>query len=106
VRLTATHDPARGDRNGETLCDADLAILAASTDRYRTYASAVRAEYARVPDDAFRTARAHILRALIDGGSLYRTPYAQQHWETAARTNLTTELHNLKFEATKSRCSE
>jgi predicted metal-dependent HD superfamily phosphohydrolase len=33
VRLTATHDPAPGDRNGETLSDANLAILAAPADR-------------------------------------------------------------------------
>lgn len=38
VRLTVTHDPADGDRNGEVLCDADLAILAGgprSTGRTR-----------------------------------------------------------------------
>ena len=34
VRLTATHDPPHGDRNGEALSDADLAILAAPADRY------------------------------------------------------------------------
>ncbi|MFB9838486.1 HD domain-containing protein, partial [Actinoallomurus acaciae] len=34
VRLTATHDPAEGDRDGAVLCDADLAVLAAPPDRY------------------------------------------------------------------------
>lgn len=34
VRLTVTHDPAPGDLNGETLCDADLAILATGPDTY------------------------------------------------------------------------
>src|SRR5262249_3938128 len=34
VRLTTTHDPEEGDRNGAVLCDADLAVLAASPDRY------------------------------------------------------------------------
>lgn len=53
VRLTATHDPGPGDRNGETLCDADLRILASPADRYARYVAAVRAEYAHVPDAQF-----------------------------------------------------
>jgi len=45
VRLTAGHDPAPDDANGETLCDADLAILAAPAEEYAAYTRAVRAEY-------------------------------------------------------------
>lgn len=33
VRLTVGHDPQPGDTNGEVLCDADLAILAAPPPR-------------------------------------------------------------------------
>jgi predicted metal-dependent HD superfamily phosphohydrolase len=51
IRLTASHDPATGDRNGETLSDADLAILAAPPHRYSAYVAAVRAEYTHVSDD-------------------------------------------------------
>lgn len=54
VRLTVTHDPAAGDTDGEVLCDADLAILAASPRQYAAYAAQVREEYGFVPDDAFR----------------------------------------------------
>jgi predicted metal-dependent HD superfamily phosphohydrolase len=95
VRLTASHDPSPGDRNGETLCDADLKILGSSADRYADYTAAVRAEYAHVPDDAFRAGRSKVLRALLDAPSVYRTPHARQHWETAARTNIRTELDQL-----------
>ncbi|CCA57354.1 hypothetical protein SVEN_4068, partial [Streptomyces venezuelae ATCC 10712] len=66
VRLTTSHDPAPGDLNGETLCDADLAILATAPDTYQGYAAAVREEYAFVPDDAFREGRAAVLRHLLD----------------------------------------
>ncbi|WP_307856894.1 HD domain-containing protein [Mycolicibacter acidiphilus] len=95
VRLTTSHDPAAGDRNGEVLSDADLAILAATPERYATYAAAVRAEYAHVPDEDFRAGRANVLRALLDGPSIYRTPHACTHWEASARANLGGELDDL-----------
>lgn len=95
VRMTATHDPAPGDRNGETLSDADLAILAAPAERYARYAAAIRAEYAHVPDDAFRAGRGKLLRALLDKPALFRTPQAQALWEKAARRNAEREISEL-----------
>ncbi|MFF2192759.1 hypothetical protein [Streptomyces sp. NPDC058157] len=103
VRLTVTHDPAPGDTNGEALCDADLAVLAGdpgdpgtgapgNPDAYAAYAAAVRAEYAFVPDEAFRTGRAAVLRRLLDLPALFRTPYGAAHWEAPARRNLAAEL--------------
>jgi predicted metal-dependent HD superfamily phosphohydrolase len=92
VRLTTTHDPAEGDRDGAVLCDADLAILAAPPERYAAYAAAVREEYAAVPDEAFRAGRAPILRSLLDLPALYRTAHGREHWEAAARHNARTEL--------------
>ncbi|WP_018683297.1 HD domain-containing protein [Actinokineospora enzanensis] len=93
VRLTAGHRTAPGDRNGEVLCDADLAILASA--EYRAYVDAVRAEYAHVPDDQFRAGRAAVLRGLLELPQLYRTPQARSRWETAARANMTAELAEL-----------
>ncbi|RKT06059.1 putative metal-dependent HD superfamily phosphohydrolase [Streptomyces sp. 3211.6] len=95
VRLTVTHDPAPGDTNGEALCDADLAVLAGDPDAYAAYATAVRAEYAFVPDEAFRTGRAAVLRQLLGLPRLYRTPHGAAHWEAPARRNLAAELATL-----------
>jgi predicted metal-dependent HD superfamily phosphohydrolase len=95
VRLTKTHDPAPGDRNGETLCDADLAILAAGADAYARYVDAVRAEYAHVPDEDFRAGRARILIQLLALPSLFRTPAGRERWEAAARANVEAELRDL-----------
>lgn len=92
VRLTTDHEPAPGDRDGEVLCDADLAVLAGSPQEYAAYAAAVREEYAFVPDELFRAGRAGILRQLLAMERLFRTPYGEQHWERTARRNLTTEL--------------
>ncbi|WP_030156934.1 hypothetical protein [Streptomyces sp. NRRL S-244] len=92
VRLTVTHDPAPGDTNGEVLCDADLAVLAGAPDAYAAYVAAVRAEYGFVPEDAFRTGRAAVLRQLLGLPRLFRTPYGTAHWEAPARRNLAAEL--------------
>ncbi|MFC4494526.1 hypothetical protein ACFPA8_10325 [Streptomyces ovatisporus] len=92
VRLTVTHDPEPGDDDGELLCDADLAVLAGPPARYAEYAAAVRREYAFVPEERFRAGRAGVLRQLLGLPRLFRTTYAQERWENAARRNLTTEL--------------
>ncbi|WLQ35372.1 hypothetical protein P8A18_18950 [Streptomyces castrisilvae] len=95
VRLTVTHDPATGDANGEVLCDADLAILAAAPKEYGEYAAQVREEYGFVPDEAFREGRAAVLRQLLGLPRLFRTPYGAAEWEPRARQNLLTELELL-----------
>ncbi|MFE9610332.1 hypothetical protein [Streptomyces sp. NPDC006012] len=95
VRLTVTHDPAANDPDGQVLCDADLAILAAPPAKYAAYTAAVREEYHFVPNDAFRPGRAAILRQLLELPRLFRTPYGQRTWEATARYNLTAELQLL-----------
>ena len=96
VALTDGHAAADGDPDGALLCDADLAILAADPDRYAAYAAAIREEYAHVPDDAFRTGRARIVRALLNLPSIYRLPPLRRAWEARARANLTAELATLR----------
>ncbi len=95
VRLTAGHDPRAGDRNGEVLCDADLAVLAGTPAQYAAYAAAVREEYGFVPDDAFREGRAAVLRQLLGLPRLFRTEPGYTRWEAAARHNAGTELELL-----------
>lgn len=77
------------------LLDADLSIFASSSNRYEQYTTAVRIEYAHVPDADFTTGRAHILRSYLQQPSIYRTTAAQQLWEDRARTNLTREIEGL-----------
>ena len=92
VRLTETHRPSDDDANGCALSDADLAILAAPPERYAEYVAAVRAEYAHVPDDAFRAGRTAILDDLLAKSHLFHTAYAREHWEFPARRNVTHEV--------------
>lgn len=95
VRLTADHRPAPGDRNGQLLCDADLAILGTPTEQYADYAAAVRAEYAHVPAEAFRVGRAAILRQLVAADHLFHRPALRERYERAARANVAAELARL-----------
>jgi predicted metal-dependent HD superfamily phosphohydrolase len=99
VLVTTDHSPAAGDGPGALVSDADLAILGSAPDRYARYARQVRAEYAHVPDDAFRTGRAAVLRGLRGDGPLFRTPQGATLWEAQARANLTTELTTLEAPA-------
>ncbi|MDQ4007370.1 MAG: HD domain-containing protein [Actinomycetota bacterium] len=99
VRLTATHRPDEGDANGAVLCDADLRILAAEPWRHAEYVADVRAEYAEVPDDAFRAGRSAVLRRLLEADRLYSTATGYARWEQRARANLTAELDRLEGRA-------
>lgn len=95
VRLTVGHDPADDDRNGQVLCDADLAILAAPPSAYAAYAAGVREEYGFVPNDAFHEGRSAVLRQLLALPRLFHTPKGQAEWEATARYNIASELEML-----------
>ncbi len=96
VLLTVAHDPAPGDRDGEVLCDADLAVLGGSPEAYAAYAAAVREEYGFVPEPDFTAGRAAVLRRLLALPALYRTRAARERFADAARANLTAELARLE----------
>ena len=100
VLLTAAHRPDAGDRAGEVLCDADLAILAAEPERYRSYVEGVRREYSHVSEPDFAAGRAGVLRGLLAKPTLFHTPVARDRWESAARANLRAEIAALRADST------
>jgi len=70
ILLTAGHEA--DDPRGRELIAADLAILTSDRARYERYARDVRAEYAHVDDEAWRTGRTAVLerlRAFVDDDS-------------------------------------
>jgi predicted metal-dependent HD superfamily phosphohydrolase len=97
VRMTKTHEPS--DANGRVLCDADLAILAASPSDYAAYAAAVRQEYAFIPDEFFRPGRADVLEQLLKLPSLFHTSVARERFEARARANVQAEINQLRTSA-------
>jgi predicted metal-dependent HD superfamily phosphohydrolase len=102
VLLTAGHDPQPGDANGAVLCDADLAVLAGPPEAYAGYASAVREEYAHLPDEVFVAGRTAVLEHLLALPALYRLPAVAEQWTPRARANLTAELTLLRGRAASS----
>jgi predicted metal-dependent HD superfamily phosphohydrolase len=93
VRLTETHVPGARDPEGELLCDADLAILAADPAAYDHYVEQIREEYAPMPDEQFLAGRLRVLSALADR-ELFRTGKGRR-LTAAARANLEREMQTL-----------
>lgn len=77
------------------LVSLDLAILAAPDAEYDRYAAGVRAEYAHVPDAAFRAGRAAFLEKMLAQAVLFPHPGFVEY-EPRARANMARELGALE----------
>lgn len=97
IEATAGHElPPDGPAEAAAFLDADLAILGAPQPTYDRYSTAIRAEYAHVAEDDFRSGRARILEDFLARDRLYFTPGGHDLWDAAARTNLGRELARLR----------
>ena len=100
VRATATHElPESADLPAgyepadiQFFLDADMAILAADSTRYRRYLRGVRSEYSHFDDEAFRTGRTTFLRSILGRERIFLSEQALKLWEEPARANLQAEL--------------
>lgn len=100
VRATATHElPEPADLPAgyepadiQFFLDADMAILAADSTRYRRYLRGVRSEYSHFDDEAFRAGRTTFLRSILGRKRIFLSEQALQLWEEPARANLQAEL--------------
>ena len=100
VRATATHElpesadlPAGYERADiQFFLDADMAILAADSARYRRYLRGVRSEYSHLDDEAFRAGRTTFLRSILGRERVFLSEQALKLWEEPARANLRAEL--------------
>lgn len=92
VLLTQAHLCAPNDMAGAVLCDADLGVLSASSQKYATYAAGVRAEHLDVDEMTFARRRADVLRSFVERKHIYATPYARREWERIARRNINAEI--------------
>ena len=100
VRATATHElPESADLPAgyepadiQFFLDADMAILAADSARYRRYLRGVRSEYSHCDDEAFRAGRTTFLRSILGRKRIFLSEEGLQLWEEPARANLSAEL--------------
>jgi predicted metal-dependent HD superfamily phosphohydrolase len=87
VLATQAHELS-SDNDTQLLLDIDLAILGASPSRFAEYERQVRAEYAHVPDAAFRAGRARVLEGFLARPRVYGTAAFHDALEARARENL------------------
>lgn len=94
ILLTRSHETGPDDRAGQTLLDADLAILAAHETTYDAYADAIRREYAWVPDSDYRAGRRLVLERFLIRPRVFFTMEMIEA-EPRARANLSREISRL-----------
>ena len=70
-------------------------VLLTLSNRYDAYASAIRREYAHIPDEAFRSGRLAVLKVFDARPSLYFTPLFATKFNQAAKANLRREMSHL-----------
>lgn len=92
ILLTAGHAVAPGDRLGALMVSIDLSILGGEPSAYDAYAAAVRAEYAHVPEAAFREGRARVLRHFLQSPTLFPDAAFADRLDRPARANLAREI--------------
>lgn len=103
IRATKRHElpdnMTAADTNDLALfLDMDLSILAAEGAAFDTYEAHIRAEYAFVPIDLYRQARAGILKGFLNRERLYFSDHFFDRWEQKARANLQRSIHTLEQE--------
>lgn len=96
ILLTKGHRVAPGDRLGALMVSIDLSILGADPETYQAYAAAIRAEYAHVPEAAYRAGRAQVLEHFAAAPTLFPDPDFAARLDDPARRNLATEIDRLK----------
>lgn len=96
IEATKTHQPvgsnALSAEDVQYFLDADLAILAADTNRYHRYVAGVRKEYSRYTEEEFAAGRAQVLKTFTEQEHIFSSQKARELYEKRARLNLENEL--------------
>jgi predicted metal-dependent HD superfamily phosphohydrolase len=93
ILATKTHRPG-AHPDAAFLIDIDLAILGAEPQRFDTYDTAIRKEYAHVPEAVYRVGRARVLQSFLDRERIFCTDQFSR-LERQARSNLTRAVARL-----------
>lgn len=93
--MATCHNVEPRARDQEILLDVDLAILGARPAIFDAYESQIRAEYASVPLDVFRTRRRRILTEFLNRPRIYHTAQFHLLFEQQAHSNLARSIQQL-----------
>lgn len=87
ILATQRHE-ATDELDLQFLLDIDLAILAASPERFAEYEQQIQQEYAWVDPDVYSIKRKEVLTHFYQTEPLYQTEYFQQNFEQRTKMNL------------------
>ena len=93
--LCTVHEAIPSGDDQRILVDVDLSILAAPAERFDEYERQIRAEYAWVPEDVFRTRRRDILAQFLARARIFSTKTFFGRYEARARENLERSIARL-----------
>lgn len=93
ILVTKNHLYQKDDVRAALICDADLAILGETPEKYREYAKAIRKEYASVDEDLYRQGRIEVLNSFLKRPFIYGIDKGR---EAVARTNIKEEIASLR----------
>ena len=98
IELTARHGKlsaealAGTDEEARRFLDCDMAILGASSARYRRYVEEIREEYEAIPIEAYRAGRRGFVQGLLATPRIYLSELFFEELEVRARENLRSEM--------------
>lgn len=75
--------------------DIDLSIFGAEPSCFAKYETAIRQEYAHVPDEAYRKGRVSILQGFLARQQIFHTVFFRTRYEQQARRNLAGLINSL-----------
>lgn len=93
--LATRHQQPPHTRDEQLLVDCDLAILGQPTERFDAYETAIRKEYAWVPEADYRAGRAKVLTQFQARNAIYSLPAFRNRYEATARENLRRSIAKL-----------
>ena len=97
TRLIVATDHRRplADPAERLIVDIDLSILGRDPITFDIYDRAIRAEYAHVPEEAYRVGRSKVLQGFLARPRLYSKDWFFERYEAAARINLARAITQL-----------
>lgn len=95
ILKTKSHHAGDASEDEALFLDMDFAILGAPREVYAQYASAIRGEYAAVPEERFRAGRAAFLKGVLSQPRMFRTELYEAERGAQARANLAWEIETL-----------
>lgn len=97
ILLTQSHRPEEESQGADDawMIDIDLSIFGKPPERVLEYESQIRAEYAWVPEPAYREKRREILAAFLDRPRIYLTDWFHARHDRRARENLALLIRSL-----------